>query len=186
MISGLLAGVLAVAPMSFVGGCEATKENPKTSGTIIGGLGGAAAGALIGGKKNRLAGALIGGALGAGGGYLIGSSVKKNNAEHKDEAEQSIQKAQQQPATAADVRNSTTADLNGDGFVTMDEVVAMHQAGLNDDQMIQRLRATDQVFSLTPEQEQSLRNQGIDQKLLDAMKTMGQTPPAQQRISQPR
>jgi uncharacterized protein YcfJ len=191
LIRGILTGAMAVSPAPFIMGCQAAKENPQTTGTVAGGAAGAAAGALIGGKDNRLVGALIGGALGAGGGYLIGSDVKKNNAEHKDEAEKSVQQAQQKPATVDEVRNSTTADLNHDGFVTMDEVVAMHQAGLNDQEMIQRLKATGQVFALTDAQEQSLRNQGISQSVLDAMKSMNQAaapaqpPPSQQRISHP-
>ncbi len=187
LIRSVLSGAMAFSPVPFLGGCQAAKENPQTTGTVAGGAAGAAAGALIGGKDNRLVGALIGGALGAGGGYLIGSSVKKNNAEHKDEAEKSVQNAQQKPATVDDVRKSSDADLNHDGFVTMDEVVAMRQAGLNDQEMIQRLQATGQVFALTDAQEQSLRSQGIDQTVLDAMRTMNRpaTAPAQQRISQP-
>lgn len=75
-------------------------------------------------------------------------------------------------ATPQDVFNSTTADLNGDGFVTLDEIVAMKQAGLTDDQMIERLRATNQIYQLTPAQEAFLRRQGISSFVIMQMETI--------------
>ena len=47
--------------------------------------------------------------------------------------------AQSKPATVQDVNNSTTADLNHDGFVTLDEVAAMASAGLSEQEMVKRL-----------------------------------------------
>jgi hypothetical protein len=64
---------------------------------------------------------------------------------------------------------ATTADVNGDGFVTLDEVVAMRQAGLSDQQMLERLRLTGQVFELTAEQEQHLRSQGVSAHVVNQM-----------------
>ncbi len=172
----LLMGSLSLGSLLPLSGCQETKENPRTSGAVIGGVGGAAIGAAV--TKDRALGALLGGALGAGGGYLIGTQVAKNNDQHKNEAIQASQQAQQNPATPASVQNSQTADLNNDGFVTMDEVVAMKQAGLSDDEMIRRLRATGQTFALTTDQEQYLRNHGVDTTVIQAMETM--TPPATQ------
>ena len=51
--------------------------------------------------------------------------------------------AQESPATVDDVRRSSTEDLNGDGFVTVDELVALQRAGLSDDPILRRLEATD-------------------------------------------
>jgi hypothetical protein len=187
LVSAALMGSIALASLT---GCESLPGGPKEQGTVIGGVGGAAAGAAIA-KNNRLAGALIGGALGAGGGWLIGSQVKKNNGDHKDEAIKASQQAEASPATAADVAKSSTADLNGDGFVTMDEVVAMEQAGLKDPEMISRLRATGQVFDLTAQQENYLRDRGVDEPVLTAMRSMNQdatarTAGAGDRLDQPK
>ncbi|MGE5609019.1 MAG: glycine zipper 2TM domain-containing protein [Bacillota bacterium] len=166
--NALLVSSLALAPLT---GCETIKENPRTSGTAIGGAGGATAGALIAGN-NRLLGALIGGALGAGGGYLIGSSVDK--ADHQDEAVRANANAQNNPVTPAQARNAPTADINSDGYVTLDEVVAMQRAGLSDNEMIRKLEATNQFFELTPEQERYLADRGVDQNVIVAMRTMNQ------------
>ena len=75
-------------------------------------------------------------------------------------------------ATIQDVYRTNTADLNGDGFVTLDEVVAMKRAGLSDDQMLQRLRDTGQVYELTPAQENYLRSQGVDDFVILQMETI--------------
>jgi hypothetical protein len=63
--------------------------------------------------------------------------------------------------------NAPTADLNGDGFVTMDEVMAMKQAGFSDQQILEKMRATGQVFELTPQQQDYLRRNGVDQYVID-------------------
>jgi hypothetical protein len=49
----------------------------------------------------------------------------------------------------------------------MDELVAMRQAGLSDQQILDRMRATGQVFELTPDQQAYLRNNGVDQYVID-------------------
>jgi hypothetical protein len=98
---------------------------------------------------------------------------------------QASQNAQTKPATAADVANSTTADLNRDGYVTMDEVVAMRQAGLSDQQMLQRLQATGQIFELTPEQHQFLLNNGVNPSVVDQMQTLNRQTTTQVAPLQP-
>lgn len=171
-LSLVLIGSLGLAPLA---GCESLPGDKGTQGAVIGGAGGAAAGAAVGGEDNRLAGALIGGILGAGGGYLIGQNMDKKD---EGEARQAAQRAQKQPATAADVRNSMTADLNADGFVSIDEVLAMKSANLNDAEMIQRLQATNQVFSLNPDQQRQLRNGGISDNVINQMLAMNRAPAA--------
>jgi len=49
----------------------------------------------------------------------------------------------------------------------MDEIVAMRQAGIPDQMVIDRLRATGQVFELTPDQQAYLRTNGVDQYVID-------------------
>jgi hypothetical protein len=166
----VLTASIALAPLA---GCENLPGNKKEQGAVIGGVGGAVAGAAIG-KNNRALGALIGGALGAGGGYLIGANLDKNKDQNKtkDEAVKASENAQKNPATAADVKDSSTADLNDDGFVTLDEVVAMKDAGLSDKEMIKRLERTQQYFELTDEQTKYLRDHHVDDKVIQAMRDM--------------
>lgn len=165
LASMALMGSLALMPLA---GCETLEENPRTGGAIIGGVAGAAAGGLIGGEDNRLLGALIGGALGAGGGYLIGSQVDK--ADDEDDARRSNDRAQKDPVTADQARNAKTADVNSDGYVTLDEVVAMDKAGLSNEEMIDRLEDTGQFFELTPDQERYLTDNGVDREVVTAMR----------------
>jgi hypothetical protein len=168
----LLTSSLALAPLA---GCESLPGNKKQQGAVIGGVGGAAAGAAVS-KDNRALGALIGGALGAGGGYLVGANMDKNK--NKDEnavredAIKASQDAQKNPAKPEDVNNSKTADLNDDGFVTLDEVAAMQEAGLPEKEQIQRLERTQQYFQLTSEQEQYLRDHNVSPSVVTAMRNM--------------
>lgn len=194
-ITTLLIGSLALSPVVTLTGCETMQENPRTSGAVIGGVGGAAAGALLGGRDSRLLGALIGGALGAGGGYLIGSSMDKAN--HRDDAIRADRRAREYPVTPEEARNAPTADINGDGYVTMDEVVAMRRAGLTDQEMIDRLKATNQFFELTPQQENYLRDHGVSNRVVLAMRDINRDlrdrayarynyePPREDRVGQP-
>lgn len=165
----MLAGALAVGPLA---GCESLPGDEKTQGAVIGGVGGAVAGAVIGGEENRLLGGLIGGALGAAGGYLIGAQIEKNDEDHHDEAVEASERAREDPADASDVRDADTADLNEDGFVTLDEVVAMEEAGLTNRQMINRLEDTQQVFYLSDEHEDYLRDHGVSDRVIRAMRDM--------------
>jgi hypothetical protein len=150
-------------------GCQQLPGTPGEQGAAIGGVGGAATGALVGGEHHRLLGALLGGAVGAGGGYLIGANKDRITGRDSSAAQAAAQRAQAQPATPQEALNAPTADLNGDGFVTMDEVVAMKRAGIPDQQMLDRLRATNQVFELTPEQQNYLRSNGVDDYVIGQM-----------------
>jgi hypothetical protein len=161
----LAASVLIAATL----GCEGLPGTRESQGAVIGGAVGAATGAAVHGE-NRLLGALIGGAIGAGGGYLIGARTDWFDDPERDrEARAAIRGAETAPAGIADVRNSSTADLNGDGFVTTDELTAMERAGLSDDEMLRRLRATGQVFDLSERQEDALLSAGISRRVVTEM-----------------
>ena len=154
-------------------GCESLPGDEKSQGAVIGGVGGALAGAAVAGDDDRLVGALIGGALGAGGGYLIGSEVdKRNDDKTREEAIKASEQGQSNPATAEAAANAKTADVNADGFVTLDEVVAMEKAGLKDREMVDRLRRTQQVFHLNASQEKYLRDHGVTDTVITAMREM--------------
>jgi len=162
--------VTAAALLVSTVGCENLPGNKQSQGAVIGGATGAAVGVAV--AKNNLLGALIGGIIGAGGGYLIGANIDKITGKDQAGAEQANKRAQSNPATADQAKNATSADINHDGFVTMDEVVAMKKAGLSDNEMLNRLRASGQVFELTEQQKQSLLTQGVSQNVVDTMPTL--------------
>ncbi len=163
----VVTGVIAATLLLGAAGCHNAPGTPGQQGAVIGGAGGATAGALIGGEHHRLLGALLGGALGAGGGYLIGANSDRITGHDQSSAEAAVRNAQAHPATPEQARSAPTADLNGDGFVTMDEVVAMKQAGFSDQEILSKMQATGQVFELTPEQQNYLRSNGVDQYVVD-------------------
>lgn len=165
LIVAVAAGAAAAGPMT---GCKNLPGTGGQQGAVIGGAGGAVAGAAIA-RGNPLLGALIGGAVGAGGGYLIGAEQDKVRNRDQEGAMQSIQNAQSNPATPEQARNAPTADVNGDGYVTLDEVIAVKNAGFSDAEIIRRLRATNQVFELTADQQQQLRDAGVSQNVIDQM-----------------
>lgn len=164
-----VAGALMVAAT----GCENLGDE-RTQGAVIGGASGAAVGAAVGGEGNRLLGALLGGAIGAGGGYLIGANWDKITGKDSEGAQAATREAQANPATVEDAQRATTADLDSDGFVTMDEVVAMERAGFSDEKMIDRLRATGQIFELTAEQKNYLRSRGVSDNVITQLATINQ------------
>ena len=167
-VSAALIGTLALGPLA---GCSSLPGNSKQQGAVIGGVGGALAGAAVS-KNERGLGALIGGVLGAGGGYLIGAQKDKLDEKKRDEAVAAHRRAEQNPAKAEDVERTRTADLNDDGFVTLDEVVAMERANLSDREMVDRLERTGQVFELTEEQERYLEDRGVSREVIVEMRRM--------------
>ena len=172
LVSSALIGSLALAPLAGLTGCSKLPGGSKEQGAVIGGVGGALAGAALGGKGDRGLGALIGAAVGAGGGYLIGAQKDKLDEEKREEALAAHRKAEQNPARPADVEKARTADLNDDGFVTLDEVIAMERANLSDREMIERLERTGQVFELTEEQERYLEDRGVSHEVIVEMRRM--------------
>ena len=151
-------------------GCENLPGSKGQQGAVVGGATGAAVGAAV--AENNLLGALIGGIIGAGGGYLIGANIDKITGKDTAGAEQANTRAQNNPVTAEQAKNASTADVNHDGFVTMDEVVALEKAGFRDSEIVDRLRASGQVFELTEQQKNYLRNQGVSQNVIDTMPTL--------------
>jgi hypothetical protein len=164
---------VALAGM-FLVGCENLPGTKGQQGAVIGGASGAAAGAVIGGEKHRAAGAVIGGVLGAAGGYVVGANSDKIIGKNKDDAETAGQRAKTAPVTAQQAKNARTADVNSDGYVTLDEVVAMREAGLSDSEMLNRLQATGQVFDLSSDSQQYLRDHRISENVIREMQTLNQ------------
>lgn len=149
----------------MLAGCQNLPGGRREQGAAIGGVTGAAAGAWLGGEEHRVLGAILGGALGAAGGYVIAANTGQN----REEAVAAAQRAQEDPATVEDALAATSADLNSDGFVTLDEVVAMERANLSDQEILARMRATEQVFDLTQEQKRYLTDRGVSPAVVSEM-----------------
>lgn len=165
---------LSAGPLT---GCDSLPGDRTTQATVIGGAGGAVIGAVLA-KENRLIGALIGGLLGAGGGYLIGAKTDWFGGDDDDreqarrEVQEAVSEAERNPATAEEARRASTADINDDGFVTLDEVVAMDRAGFSDREMIDRLEATNQIFELNESQEEVLLDNGVNRAVVNRMRNI--------------
>ena len=159
---------------AFLVGCTELPGTKGQQGAVIGGAGGAATGAVVGGEKHRAVGAIIGGVLGAAGGYVIGANSDKILGKDKNDAEASATRAKSNPATAEQARTARTADVNSDGFVTLDEVAAMKDAGLSDREMLNRLEATGHIFDLTTEGQQYLRDHGVSENVIREMQNLNQ------------
>ena len=172
-ISLQLAAVLLAG--TFFTGCESLPGSKGQQGAVIGGATGAAAGAVIGGEEHRATGAIIGGVLGAAGGYVIGANSDKIIGKNKDEAESVGTRARTTPVTAEQARSARTADVNSDGYVTLDEVVAMKEARLSDREMLDRLEATGQIFELSADSKQYLRDRGVSEYVIGEMANLNQS-----------
>ena len=160
-------GTIAAVSGGFAMGCVSPSgTRAPQQGTPIDAVADSQAGATID-QENRLFGVLIGGALGARGGYLIGADTRWFvDPDRQSRAYDAVSSAETSPATIDDVRLAATADLNLDGFVTTDELIAMDRAGLSDDVMLTLLRATNQVFELSGSQQRAMSQAGVSQRVI--------------------
>lgn len=165
--------LFAAIVLALLVGCQSLPGTPGTQGAVAGGVLGAVVGREVG---DGLWGTLLGGALGAAGGYLIGANIDEwtGGEPNREEASEAVNEAQRDPATADDVYDSDTADLDGDGFVTIDEVIAMENAGLSDEEMLERLRATDQIYVLSQKQKEYLISAGVSSSVVAQMEEINQ------------
>lgn len=122
-------------------------------------------------QDDSILASLVGGER-AGAKYLVGAdwSMLKNGA--RQQASAAVRKAEISPASAADVARSRTADLNNDGFITLDEVIAMRQAGLSEQQMVDRIDQSHQYFEVTAAQQKYLKEQAVPGAVVSAMDHM--------------
>jgi outer membrane lipoprotein SlyB len=132
--------ILCIGLILLGTGCQSNKSR-VAEGSVIGGVLGAAAGAGIGSLSgNAGAGAGIGAAVGAIGGGLIGSQIEKKPGQ----------------------------DANPNQM-TLQQVIDLVKQGTGDDIIIEKLRATNSKFSLSAAQISSLKQQGVSQKVIEAM-----------------
>ncbi len=131
----------AAAFLIALAGCE-TNKTRVAEGAGIGGAVGALAGGIIGHQTGHgVEGALIGGALGAGSGAAVGSQINKPN-----------QSAQAQTTT-----------------LSMTQIVNLSKQGTSSEEIINRIKTTNSKFSLTAEDIDYLKKQGVSQRVIEAM-----------------
>jgi hypothetical protein len=106
---------------------------------------------------------------GPGGGWIIAARPTLIDQHSLGSFQAANRQAEQQPTGRVDVEKSDNCDLNGDGFVTMDEVLALKRAGLTAEQLTARVTRTPEIFFLTDRQQQYLHDRGIPQGVVDAM-----------------
>lgn len=128
-------------------------------------------------QKSQSVAALVGSDLGLGGGYLIGADPAKIHSHDSTQAVHAARHAEEAPASIQQARDAATADLNHDGFITLDEVVAMKRAGLSDQEMLDRLRATGYTFQLSPEQERYLTDRGVTETVTNGIRQLNGAAP---------
>ena len=138
----------------FLTGCQSPYYADK--GALLGGLTGAGVGAAIGdANDNAAGGALIGSAVGALAGAAAGSGLDAVQARND-----ALIEAQLGRRVA--------------GTATLDDVVAMSQAGLGDDVIIQHLRNHGVASPPTAHDLIVLKQQGVDDAVLRALQNAAQ------------
>jgi osmotically inducible lipoprotein OsmB len=155
----LLTGAILAGLGFGLAGCSSAPGTPGQQGAVVGGATGAAVGASV--TKNRALGAVIGGAVGAAGGYVVGN--KTGPLDKKDNTTTTY------PDGTVQTTTMQTADLNHDGYVTLDEIVSMEKSGVSDDEMVRRIQATGLTFDLNDEQRKYLSDHGVSQTVINQL-----------------
>lgn len=157
----LLTGALCAGLGIGLSGCSSAPGTPGQQGAVVGGATGAAVGASV--THNRALGAVIGGAVGAAGGYVVGN--KTGPLDKKDNGATTTT----YPDGTVQTTTTQTADLNRDGYVTLDEIVSMEKSGLPDDEMVRRIQATGLTFDLNDEQRKYLSDHGVSPNVVNQL-----------------
>jgi uncharacterized protein YcfJ len=149
-----VAGMTLVAAMGFgSAGCETKAQ----TGTLVGAGAGAAIGGLIGSthKSSAGVGAAIGAGVGAIGGYVVGNEMDKKDQRERDRTVD--QRAAPERGTAA-------------SGVQQADVIAWTNDGVKDEMIIDRIERSGSVFRLTAADENKLRDAGVSEEVVRAMK----------------
>jgi uncharacterized protein YcfJ len=136
-----------------VAGCE----SKAGTGALIGGAAGAGIGAIVGHNSHGRtgSGALIGGAVGALGGALVGNEMdKKDKQEARRDDDYSTRHAPRATASA----------------VTREDVIEWTRRGDRDEQIIDRIDRSSAVIHLSARDENDLRDAGVSEGVIRAMK----------------
>jgi len=136
-------------------------HNDTASGTFMGGALGAVSGAIIGGKKDRGEGALIGAGVGALTGNLLGRAKDRSDEQRAAVGAAVTAQANQQAAAMA---------------ITNYDLVSMTRAGVSDDVIISTIRSRGARLDLSPNALISLKQSGVNDRVLLAAQEMNNGP----------
>lgn len=155
----IVLSVIGIVVMMTACGCE-TNKTRTAEGAVIGGVIGAAAGSIIGHQSGETGeGAAIGAAAGILGGSLIGSQIEKNP---------------EQPAPSAPARTPASqpaASAFNAQQMSLEQIVALTEEGVHEDVIIDRILMSNSRFSLSAEDKAYLKQQGVSDKVINAMAT---------------
>jgi len=156
--------------VSLAGGC-ATKAG---SGALIGGASGAAVGSIIGHTSHGRtgSGALIGAGVGALGGALVGNAMDKSDEEKKRAEEQRRREQSYSRDSSGSYNSNSYAPSNTapSSRVTRANVMDWAHSGVKDEIIIDRIQRSGSTFYLTATDEKQLRDAGVGQSVIQAMK----------------
>lgn len=151
----MLSVVLATA------GCQSPYHSDR--GAVLGGLLGAGTGAVIGSATGQpLAGTAIGAGLGALGGAAVGNAIDESEAKNRAMIAQQMGRQIQS------------------GAVTINDVVSMTKAGVNEDLIVNHVRANGMAAPLQANDLIMLQQEGISQKVIAQMQASPPRPAVQQ------
>ena len=168
IVGGILSAGLA--------GCE-TKAG---SGALIGGAAGAGLGAIIGnntGHGHTAGGAAIGGVAGALGGALIGNEMDKKDREQQSR-QRDVYRDREYDRTPGYPTSTSGRDYDRDPYagrrsnnaVTRQDVIEWTRRGDREDLVIDRIEKSGTVFRLSSRDENQLRDAGVTEEVIRAMK----------------
>lgn len=155
-LAGIGSTLLVAALTLGLAGCETKAQ----TGALVGGAGGAALGAGIGSMSHSRAGegALIGGAVGALGGYIVGNEMDKADQRERDRNAVRATREDRYAAPAPSQR------------VTKNDVIKWTDQGAKDEVIIDRIDRSGTVFNITAADENELRDAGVSEEVVRAMK----------------
>jgi osmotically inducible lipoprotein OsmB len=139
----------ALLPAVFGSGCQ-SMSNTET-GALAGGGIGAAAGALAAGPRHAGIGALVGAGIGAAAGALTGKAV--DNSEKKAAAREAALRA-----------------------ISLEDIARLTASGTSDEVIINQIRASGTIYSLTAEQLIWLQNNGVREPVIREMQATATRP----------
>ncbi len=123
-------------------GCQ-TNKTRVAEGAGVGGVIGAVAGGILGYQSGHpLQGAAIGGAVGAGAGAVVGAQIKKPAQDNQAQASSQL---------------------------TMQQVVDLTKQGVSSDEIIAKIKAANSKYSLTADDIDYLKKQGVSQRVIETM-----------------
>ncbi|MFA6357294.1 MAG: glycine zipper domain-containing protein [Candidatus Omnitrophota bacterium] len=134
--------IIILAFVFVVTGCESNKTRVAEGAGIGAGLG-AVVGGIIGFQSGHpIQGAAIGGAIGGGTGAVVGAQIKK-------------------PAQGTSVPASSQ--------ITMQQIVDLTKQGVSSDEIIAKIKSANSKYSLTSDDVDYLKKQGVSQRVIETM-----------------